>query len=117
MRAMSVPDEWTCAAADLAPGTTRKLRVARGDKSVDGFVVHFDGGYYAWVNRCPHVGTPLDLWPNEFLSDDGRVVVCSTHGAVFEPSSGHCLGGPCAGDRLTPLTLVRDGDRIIVRAG
>ena len=116
MRAMSAPAEWTCAIADLAPGTTRKLRVGRGDKSVDGFVVHFDGTIYAWVNRCPHVGTPLDLWPNEFLSDDGRVVVCATHGAVFEPSTGLCLGGPCVGDRLTPLTLERDGDRIVVRA-
>ena len=114
MRAMTAPPEWTCPVADLAPGTTKKLRVARGDKSVDGFVIHFDGGIYAWVNRCPHVGTPLDLWPNEFLSEDGSVFVCSTHGAIFEPSTGRCVGGPCVGDGLTVLAVRRDGDRIVV---
>jgi len=117
MRAMTSPDEWTCAVADLAPGTTKKLRVARSGKSLDAFVVNFGGEFHAYVNRCPHVGTPLDLWPNEFLSEDGTLFVCSTHGAVFEPRTGRCVGGPCVGDRLTRLPLFRDGDRIVVRGG
>jgi nitrite reductase/ring-hydroxylating ferredoxin subunit len=116
MRAMTLPAEWTCATTELPPGTTKKFRVARDGKSVEGFVVHFRDGYHAYVNCCPHVGTPLDLWPNEFLSEDGTLFVCSTHGAVFEPATGDCVGGPCVGDHLTPLTVERDGDRIVVRA-
>jgi nitrite reductase/ring-hydroxylating ferredoxin subunit len=60
------------------------------------------------------VGTPLDLWDNEFLSEDGRTIVCATHGAVFEPTNGRCLAGPCAGDALTALPVRREGDTVIV---
>jgi nitrite reductase/ring-hydroxylating ferredoxin subunit len=66
------------------------------------------------VNRCPHVGTPLDLWPNEFYTEDGRALICSTHAAVYEPATGLCTAGPCAGDRLTRLPLRRDGATLVV---
>ncbi|MBI2205040.1 MAG: Rieske 2Fe-2S domain-containing protein [Candidatus Rokubacteria bacterium] len=115
MRAMTPSAEWSCAASDVPPDTTATLRLVRDGRVVDAFLVHARDGYRAYVNRCPHVGTPLDLFPNEFLSDDGREIVCSTHGAIFEPATGRCLGGPCAGDRLTPLTVQRDGDRVVVR--
>jgi len=111
---MTGPVEWRCALADLAPGRTAKFRLQCGDKRVNGFVVNHDGAVHAYVNRCPHVGTPLDLWENEFLSDDGRRIVCATHGAVFEPASGRCTAGPCAGDALARLPLRREGDELVV---
>jgi nitrite reductase/ring-hydroxylating ferredoxin subunit len=114
MRAIMATREWTVAAADLAPGATARFRIERGGRIVDGFIVRTDGDYHAYVNRCPHVGTPLDLWPNEFLTDDGRLVVCSTHGAIFEPATGRCVGGPCVGDRLTALSVRREGDLVVV---
>src|SRR2546426_11011824 len=90
------------------------LRLECGGRSVSGFVVNFDGGYHAYVDRCPHVGTPLDLWPNEFFTEDGQALVCSTHGAIFEPDTGFCTGGPCAGDRLTRLPLrVEDASLVV----
>src|SRR2546427_353919 len=58
--------------------------------------------------------TPLDLWPNEFWSEDGRLFVCSTHGALFEPDTGNCVAGPCAGDALTRLAIRRDGEDVVV---
>ena len=76
--------------------------------------MNIDGGYHAYVNSCPHVGTPLDLWPNEFLSEDASVFVCSTHGALFEPTTGSCTAGPCAGDELTRLALHHVGDDVVV---
>ena len=114
MRRMTAPAEWRCSAADLAPGRTAKFRLACRGRALEGFVVNHDGEYHAYVNRCPHVGTPLDLWPNDFLSEDGRTVICSTHGALYEPSTGYCTAGPCAGDSLARLPLQRDGDTIIV---
>jgi nitrite reductase/ring-hydroxylating ferredoxin subunit len=81
---------------------------------VEAFVVAHDGDYFAYVNRCPHLGTPLDLWPNEFLSEDGRCLVCATHGAIYDPASGLCTAGPCVGDVLTALPLRRDRDDIVV---
>jgi nitrite reductase/ring-hydroxylating ferredoxin subunit len=81
---------------------------------VAGFVVNHEGRHHAYVNRCPHKGTPLDLWPNEFLSADGRLVICATHGAAFAPDTGRCLDGPCPGTALEGLDVSRDGDWLVV---
>jgi nitrite reductase/ring-hydroxylating ferredoxin subunit len=111
---MTASAEWRCATADLGPGTTARFRLRCGSRPVEGFVLNHGGELHAYVNRCPHVGTPLDLWPNEFLDDEGRLVVCSTHGALFEPATGRCVAGPCAGDALTRLPVHRDGDAVVV---
>ncbi len=111
---MSASAEWRCAAAELVPGQTKKFRLAGGARTVDGFLVNHRGAYFAYVNRCPHVGTPLDLWPNEFFSEDGETLVCSTHGAVFDPAGGRCTAGPCVGDALTLLPLRHDGETLVV---
>jgi len=116
MSLMSIPAEWRGAAADVPPGHTLKFRVGRDGRVVEGFVVNHHGRYYAYVNRCPHVGTPLDLWPNEFFSEDRSLLVCSTHGALFEPASGRCIAGPCAGDALDALPLRLEGDDVVVSA-
>src|SRR2546422_377495 len=96
-------------------GVSSVARIESAGRTVNGFVVNHDGRYRAYVNRCPHVGTPLDLWPNEFFSEDGRALICSTHGAIYEPTSGLCTAGPCVGDRLTALPLVLDGETLVVR--
>ena len=106
--------EWRLAAADLQPGASAKFRLHCGGRALDGFILNHGGGYYAYVNRCPHVGTPLDLWPNEFFTEDGRALICSTHGAVFEPASGRCTSGPCLGDALTPLPVRREREVVVV---
>ena len=43
------------------------------------------------------------------LTRDGSLILCGWHGAVFEPLSGACVGGPCAGARLTPWPVVASG--------
>ena len=111
---MSDAGEWRCDADALPPGHTAKFRLTCRGRSVDAFAVNHDGRVHAYVNRCAHVGTPLDLWPNEFLAEDGRTIVCSTHGALYAPDTGLCTAGPCAGDRLTPLPVHVDGTVVIV---
>jgi len=65
---------------------------------------------FGYRNECPHVGTPLDWIPDEFMDREGRHLVCSTHGAVFRVEDGRCLAGPCQGDALEPVPVaVRDG--------
>ena len=114
MRRMTASAEWRCAAADLGPGRTLKFRLECGGRRLNGFVLNHDGEVRAFVNRCPHVGTPLDLWPNEFYTEDGRDLICSTHGAIFEPLTGRCTIGPCAGDALRPLPVRREGPDLVV---
>lgn len=98
----------------MAPGQSAVFRLECAGRRIDGFVVNHGGQYRAWRNRCAHVGTPLDTWPNEFYSEDGRSLVCSTHGALYEPLTGRCTAGPCAGDALTPLPLRLEADTLIV---
>ena len=106
---------WRCAADALEPGQTAKFHFQRGEKTVHGFIVNHGGRHYAYVNRCPHTGTTLDLWPNEFFTEDGLHLICSTHGAVFAPDTGLCLEGPCPGAWLESLPIERDGDSLVVR--
>ena len=45
-----------------------------------------------------------------FLTKDGTLIQCSTHGAKFGIEDGICVSGPCQGDRLKPVkTEIRDG--------
>ena len=91
------------------------FRLHRRGKPVDGFIVNVNGSYHAYVNRCPHAGTSLDLWPNEFLTEDGRHLICSTHGAIFEQHTGLCVVGPCPGARLEVLPVEKNGSSLVVR--
>jgi nitrite reductase/ring-hydroxylating ferredoxin subunit len=111
---MTDSGEWRCDVDELPPGRTAIFRLACGGRAVNGFAINHEGHLYAYVNRCPHVGTPLDLWPNEFLTEDGSTIVCATHGALFAPDSGDCTAGPCAGDRLTPLPVRVEGRVVVV---
>ena len=75
-----------------------------------GFAVRHCGAVRAFVNRCPHAGTELDWQEGEFFEESGLYLICSTHGALFEPRNGFCVAGPCRGASLQPLDIgERDG--------
>lgn len=66
---------------------------------------------HAYVNSCPHIGSPLDFQPGQFLNVERTLILCSTHGALFRIEDGYCVSGPCAGDSLTPVAVeVQGGD-------
>ena len=94
-----------CALSDLEPQGARAFTIGGGDWPLKGFVVRVGSAVYGYLNRCPHAGHPLNLLPQRFLSPDGTLILCSSHGALFEKSSGLCLAGPCAGRSLTPIAL------------
>ena len=109
------PGAGSCAVSAPLPGQTAKFRLERRGKVVEGFIINVYGSHRAYVNRCPHAGTPLDLWPNEFLTEDGQHLICATHGAIFDPRSGLCVEGPCPGATLEPLVVETHGPRLVVR--
>jgi nitrite reductase/ring-hydroxylating ferredoxin subunit len=77
-----------------------------GDWPVRGFVVLVRPGVVrAYENWCPHAGHGLDLVPERFLSPDGALIQCSSHGALFEKEDGLCIAGPCEGLALKPLPV------------
>jgi nitrite reductase/ring-hydroxylating ferredoxin subunit len=71
---------------------------------VPAFAVRWRGGVFAYLNQCPHAGGPLDF-EGQVLESSGRYLMCARHGAIFEPDTGKCVGGPCRGARLTPLAV------------
>jgi nitrite reductase/ring-hydroxylating ferredoxin subunit len=68
-------------------------------------VVKHDGQIYAYLNHCPHLGIELNWQPDNFMSLEGTHIQCATHGALFEPDTGHCIAGPCRGQGLVPLNI------------
>jgi len=105
---------WSAQLADIPPGCSAKFQIHWQKRVVEGFVVNVEGRYFAYVNHCPHAGTPLDWWPNEFFTRDRRFLTCGTHGSLFEPESGKCAGGPCNGRALFPRPVQITDDRIVV---
>ena len=107
---------WFQDASAIPPGGSAKFHLAWGGRRVEAFVVNVGGRFHAYVNRCVHQGTPLDLWPNDFFTEDGRLLICATHGALYEPETGACAGGPCGGGALTPLPVRVEDGQVIVTA-
>ena len=93
-----------CRLSELEGGA-RGFTLGSGDWPLRGFVVRVGATVRGYLNRCPHAGHPLDLLPQRFLTADGTLILCSSHGALFEKASGLCVAGPCAGRALTPIAL------------
>lgn len=99
-----------CAIAELADGEARGFARESADGPIEGLVVRHDLAIFAYVNRCPHMGTPLDWMPGQFLSADGSHIVCATHGAQFRIEDGYCFGGSCTGTSLKAMAVeIRNG--------
>jgi nitrite reductase/ring-hydroxylating ferredoxin subunit len=90
-----------CAEDDIPDPGSRGFVLQIGDAFFHGFVVRRNGVVSGYVDRCPHQGFPLAIELDRYLIPDGSLILCGWHGAVFEPGSGLCVGGPCAGARLT----------------
>ena len=76
------------------------------------FALRFDGTVRAYLNRCVHVPTEMDWQEGEFLDLDRRWILCSIHGASYEPADGHCVGGPCGRGRLTALVVHEEAGQV-----
>lgn len=75
-----------------------------------GFVVRRGDSVFGYVDRCPHVGLPLAQELDDYLTPEGGLIRCSWHGALFRVEDGGCVGGPCAGQRLSawPVSVTFD---------
>lgn len=73
-------------------------------------VLRRDNQFFVYLNRCPHLGIPLEWQPDQFLDEDGELIKCSTHGALFVIETGECVAGPCAGEALLAVPFeIKDG--------
>jgi nitrite reductase/ring-hydroxylating ferredoxin subunit len=99
---------------ELTPGSVKKFWLICQKYRIDAFLINDHGDFFAYVNRCRHMTTPLDFIRDEFLSEDRRYLMCYTHGALYEPTTGLCIAGPCKGESLFRLPLTIDQGQVLV---
>ena len=88
----------------------REFTIGDGDWPFRGFVVRKGDEVFAYQNFCVHAGHPLNWRPDEFLTKDKSTLMCASHGALYDVSSGDCVGGPCKGKALRKVSVeIREG--------
>ena len=105
------PPQALCASSELAErGNAVVFDVMHYRQPARGFALRIDGRVVAYLNRCVHVPTEMDWQPGEFLDSAREFILCSIHGATYEPQHGNCIGGPCGRGKLTTIHVEeRDG--------
>jgi nitrite reductase/ring-hydroxylating ferredoxin subunit len=95
-----------CAADELIEGG-KGIRHGAVDKSGESvvFFVRYGGEPHGYLNRCAHVPMELDWSEGQFFESSGLYLMCATHGAIYEPDTGKCVGGPCRGARLRKVSV------------
>ena len=71
-------------------------------------VANIDGEFYAFENRCPHMGYPLYLG-----SLDGKVLTCGFHYAKFDVTTGKSFGRVTNRCLRTYRVKIRDSSILI----
>ncbi len=103
---MALRERLICAAdAVQEKGMGVRFEVERIGVSQPAFVVRFDGKARAFQNQCGHLPVELDWQAGEFFDDTRLYLICSTHGALYDPIDGRCVSGRCAGRGLVPLAV------------
>lgn len=93
------------------------FEVNRDNRSQPAFAIRYEGKVYAYLNRCVHMPIELDWRPGKFFDGEGMLLICSSHGAIYAPDTGECLGGPCIGS-LVPLDVEeREGSVVLKESG
>jgi len=103
-----------CRLDDVADAGVRGFTIGTGDWPLRGFVIRLRNEVRGYLNRCPHAGHPLNLRPHQFLTADATLILCSSHGALFEKLTGYCVAGPCAGQALQPVPLKLDSGFVML---
>jgi len=99
-----------CNSADLLDSAQAvSFDVRHGPRNCRAFAIRFEGRVYAYLNRCAHVPMEMDFVPNRFFDGSGQYLICATHGAMYQPQTGACRGGPCRGGLVKIEVSERDG--------
>lgn len=99
------PGTALCRLDDIADPGAKGFVFGSDIERFEVFVVRYQDAVFGYINRCPHAFTPLDTFPDHFLTRERDLIVCSTHGALFSIVDGQCVAGPCVGASLTPIEL------------
>ena len=95
-----------CASDELIEaGDAVVFDVLEFGRPASAFVLRHQQKPVAYLNRCAHVPAEMDWQPGKFWDMDRRFIICSVHGALYDPPSGVCVSGPCRGKRLQTVEV------------
>ncbi len=104
-----------CPSAELIDGGPgQRFTVTRRGEAAEAFAVRYRGRVHAFLNRCGHVPVELDWQPGRFFDDSGLYLICATHGALYDPDSGRCLGGRCNGKGLESVAVAEHDGWVVL---
>lgn len=99
-----------CRLDELSEGQSKGFTIRPEARYADIVVVRTRAGIYAYRNRCPHTGAPMEWEPDQFLDYTGTLIQCGIHGALFRIEDGYCVSGPCARQSLQRIPVTeREG--------
>ena len=99
-----------CNSADLVnSGEAVPFYVVYCDQTCRAFAVRYRDQVHAYLNRCAHVSMEMDYQSNRFFDSTGHWLMCATHGATYQPQTGHCRSGPCRGGLIKIKLSENDG--------
>lgn len=107
---MATRERLICASAALVDGGDGvRFEIEWQVAPAPAFVIRYRGRVYAYLNRCGHVPMEIDWQAGRFFDHSGLYLICGTHGALYAPETGECVGGRCNGRGLRPLDVVERG--------
>ncbi|WP_119167275.1 Rieske (2Fe-2S) protein [Algihabitans albus] len=99
-----------CRLTEIEDGEGKSLQVHDRSGPRELVLLRDGATVYGYLNSCPHLGVPLEMVPDRFMNAAGTHAICRTHGALFEPATGYCISGPCAGQSLTAIDVELDDE-------
>ena len=111
--ARPAPGALLCRRGDIPDPGARGFSFRAGEALFAGFVVRCGGEVRGYEDRCPHAAMPLALLPDRYLTREGDLILCASHGALFRPLDGVCVSGPCAGRALTAWPVRLAGETLV----
>ncbi len=99
-----------CKSEDLQEkGGGVRFTIPEKTEQSSAFVVRFEGKAYGFMNQCAHLPVELDWNEGDFFTKDQSYLICATHGAQYDPKTGHCISGPCQGKTLKQIAVTEQG--------
>ena len=72
-----------CALDEMQDPGGREFSWRERGCSVAFFLVRQGNEVFGYVNQCPHAGHQLNWMPDRFLTREGDLILCNSHGARF----------------------------------
>lgn len=110
-------ERWICSSQTLKDGGDGIRFNLDPDGKTPAFLIRYRGKPYGFVNRCGHVPVEIDWQRGKFFDASGLYLICATHGALYAPDTGKCLGGSCAGKGLQSVAIIERSEGVYLLEG